>query len=155
VFDFASGLFSTANSNAISHRSGLEATVGWQVGSTLRLSANYAHLKATQPDNTTLTQVHELRRPKNSSSIAADGRAGQFTYGGSIAYVGKHFDQRDTFPFDRVSLSSYWLVDARVAYALRPGLEVFGRVSNALNQHYEDVFGYRTEPRAAYAGLRL
>ena len=155
VFDFASGLFSTANSNEISHRSGLEATVGWQVGSALRLSANYSYLKATQPDNATLTQVHELRRPKNSGSIAADGKAGQFTYGGSLAYVGKHLDQRDTFPFDRVSLGSYWLVDARVAYALRPGLEVFGRVSNALNQHYEDVFGYRTEPRAAYAGLRL
>lgn len=155
VFDFASGLFSTANSNEISHRSGLEATLGWQVGPKLRLGANYAYLEATQPDNATQTQVHELRRPKHSGSITADGTAGKFTYGGSIAYVGKHFDQRDTFPFDRVSLSSYWLADARIAYAVRPGLEVFGRVSNALNQHYEDVFGYRTEPRAFYAGLRL
>jgi hypothetical protein len=24
-----------------------------------------------------------------------------------------------------------------------------------LNQHYEDVFSYRTEPRAIYAGVRL
>jgi len=155
VFDFASGLFSTANTHEISHRSGVEATLGWQVGNNLRLSANYAYLKATQPDDATMTQVHELRRPKHSGSIAADGTAGKFTYGASIAYVGKHFDQRDTFPFDRVSLSSYWLADGRIAYAVRPGIEVFGRVSNALNQHYEDVFGYRTEPRAAYAGIKL
>jgi len=155
VFDFASGLFSTANTHEISHRSGVEATLGWQVGNNLRLSANYAYLKATQPDDATMTQVHELRRPKHSGSIAADGTAGKFTYGASIAYVGKHFDQRDTFPFDRVSLSSYWLADGRIAYAVRPGIEVFGRVSNALNQHYEDVFGYRTEPRAAYAGIKV
>jgi len=155
VFDFNTFLFSTANRSEISHRSGVEATLGWKLGEELRLSANYAFLKSTQPDETSLTQVHELRRPKHSGSLALDGSHGRFNYGGSIAYVGKHFDQRDTFPFDRVTLGSYWLADARVAYAIRPGVELFGRMSNALNQKYEDVFGYRTEPRAAYAGLRL
>jgi vitamin B12 transporter len=155
VFDFNTFLFSTANRSEISHRSGIEATLGWKLGEELRLSANYAYLKSTQPDETTLTQVHELRRPKHSGSLALDGSHGRFSYAGSIAYVGKHFDQRDTFPFDRVTLGSYWLADARVSYAIRPGVELFGRMSNALNQRYEDVFGYRTEPRAAYAGLRL
>ena len=155
VFDFNTFLFSTANRSEISHRSGIEATLGWKLGEELRLSANYAFLKSTQPDETSLTQVHELRRPKHSGSLALDGSHGRFSYGGSIAYVGKHFDQRDTFPFDRVTLGSYWLADARLAYAIRPGVELFGRMSNALNQKYEDVFGYRTEPRAAYAGLRL
>jgi vitamin B12 transporter len=155
VFDPNTFLFSTTNRHEISHRSGVEATFGWKLSGELRLSANYAYLEATQPDETTVTQVHELRRPKHSGSLALDGSVGKFTYGGSIAYVGKHFDQRDTFPFDRVALGSYWPVDARVAYAIRPGLELFARMSNALNQHYEDVFGYRTEPRAAYAGLRL
>ena len=121
----------------------------------LRLSTNYAYLDATQPDDTSLAQVHELRRPKHSGSVALDGTAGKLTYGGSLAYVGSHFDQRDTFPFDRVTLGSYWLADARIAYAVRPGFELFARVSNALNQRYEDVFGYRTERRAAYAGIRL
>ena len=155
VFDFNTGLFSTANRHEMSDRSGVEATLGWQLADNLRLSASYAYLNATQPGHTTLTQVHELRRPKHSGSIALDGVAGKFTYGGSLAYVGRHFDQRDTFPFDRVALGSYWLADARIAYAVRPGIELFARISNALNQRYEDVFGYRTEPRAAYAGLKL
>jgi vitamin B12 transporter len=155
IFDFNTFLFSTANRSETSHRSGIETTFGWKLGDELRLSANYAYLKATQPDDSTQTQVHELRRPKHSGSLALDGASGKLTYGGSLAYVGKHFDQRDTFPFDRVTLGSYWLADARVAYALRPGIELFGRMSNALGQHYEDVFGYRTEPRAAYAGIRL
>ena len=155
VFNFNTGLFSTANRHAKSDRSGVEATFGWQAADRLRLSVDYAYLKATQPDDTTLTQVHELRRPKHSGSVALDGTARKFTYGGSLAYVGRHFDQRDTFPFDRVALGSYWLADARIAYSFRPGIELFVRMSNALNQRYEDVFGYRTERRAAYAGLRL
>lgn len=109
----------------------------------------------TQPDETTLTQVHELRRPKHSGSVSLDGAAGKITYGASLAYVGRHFDQRDTFPFDQVTLGSYWLADARLAYEIRPGVELFARMSNALDQRYEDVFGYRTERRAVYAGLRL
>ena len=155
VFDFNTGLFSTANRHETSDRSGVEAVLGWQLADKLRLSANYAYLNATQPDNATLAQVHELRRPKHSGSVALDGTAEKFTYGGSLAYVGRHFDQRDTLPFDRLTLGSYWLADARIAYAVRPGVELFARVSNALNQRYEDVFGYRTERRAAYAGIRL
>ena len=155
IFDPTTFLFSTANRSAVSHRSGVEATVGWELAKKLRLSGNYAYLKSTQPDEATLTQVHELRRPKHSGSVALDGSYGRFSYGSSVAYVGKHVDQRDTFPFDRVTLGSYWLADARIAYAISPGIELFGRMSNALNQRYEDVFGYRTEPRAAYAGVRL
>jgi vitamin B12 transporter len=155
IFDFASGLFSTANRDEVSHRSGIEATFGWQMDDRLRLLANYAYLKATQPDSAALTEVHELRRPRHSGSIALDGTTGRFTYGASVAYVGKHLDQRDTFPFDRVTLAAYWLADARVAYAIKPGVELFGRVTNALNRRYQDVFGYRTEKRGIYAGIRL
>jgi vitamin B12 transporter len=155
VFDFGTSLFSTANRHETSRRSGVEATAGWQVGNTFRLSANYAYLKATQPGGAGLTQVHELRRPKHSGAVVIDGDHGKVSYGGSIAYVGPHSDQRDTFPFDRVTLGSYWLADVRVGYAVRPGVELFARTTNALNQRYQDVFGYRTERRAVYAGLRL
>jgi vitamin B12 transporter len=54
-----------------------------------------------------------------------------------------------------VTLGSYWLADARIAYSVWPGVELFARTTNALNQRYQDVFGYRTERRAVYAGLRL
>jgi vitamin B12 transporter len=155
VFDFNTFLFSTANRHETSRRSGVEGTLGWQAGDRLRLSANYAYLNATQPDDATLTEVHELRRPRHSGSIALDGALGKFSYGGSLAYVGRHSDQRDTFPFDRVALNSYWLAGARISYALRPGIELFARTTNALGQRYQDVFGYRTEPRGVFAGLRL
>lgn len=155
IFDFDTFLFSTANRSATSRRSGVEAEVTWQPSDKLRLSASYAYLDATQPDDAALTEVHELRRPRHSGSIAADGALGKVTYGASLAYVGRHLDQRDTFPFDRVALGSYWLAGARLAYAIRPGIELFARGSNLLDQRYEDVFGYRTEGRAVYAGISL
>jgi len=148
-------LSSTANSAGVSHRSGIEAELGWRLGDTIRLSANYAYLHATQPPAFGPGQVKELRRPKNSGSVAVDGASGRLSYGASIAYVGAHFDSRDSPPFDVVKLGSYWLAGARVAYAVRRGVEVFARASNAFNEHYEDVFGYRTEGRAIYVGIRL
>ena len=99
--------------------------------------------------------MRELRRPKHSGSIAVDGSAGRLSYGASVAYVGRHFDSRDTFPFDRVTLGAYWLAGARVAYAVRPGIELFARGENLLGQKYQDVFSYRMEGRALYAGIRL
>ena len=146
---------SVLNAPGKSQRSGVEASVDWTVSKTLRLSANYAYLKATQPDPVTGAQRTEARRAKHSGSIVVDGSSGPLKYGASLVYVGKHVDNRDVFPFDRLTLQSYWLADARVAFAIRPGIEIFARGSNLLDQRYQDVFTYRTEPRALYAGLRL
>ena len=155
TFNSLTFLSSTANRTGISYRSGLEAELNWRVSGAVRLSANYAYLDATQPGPVSSGQEKELRRPKHSGAVALDGAQGRLTYGASLAFVGMRFDTRDNFPFDRVTLGSYWLADGRLAYRVRPGIELFGRISNALNEHYEDVFGYRTEPRAAYAGVRL
>jgi len=146
---------SVLNASGSSRRSGIEATIDWKVGSGLRFSANYAYLDATEPDPATGGQRTEARRPKHSGSVVLDGSSGPVSYGASLAYVGEHIDNRDTFPFDRVALGSYWLADARIAYRIRRGVELFVRGSNLLNQHYEDVFSYRTEARAVHAGVRL
>jgi vitamin B12 transporter len=156
LFDPATFLSSTANRNSASHRSGIEAEFGWNLGDALRLSANYAFLHATQPGDIPSTQVREVRRPKHSGSVAADGRSGRFTYGASIAYVGARGDTNfDVFPSEAVRLKAYWLAGARLGYSLRPGLELFARASNLFDSRYQDVFGYRTEGRAFYAGVRL
>jgi vitamin B12 transporter len=146
---------SVLNAQETSKRSGIEAIFDWKVADILRFSVNYAYLKATQPDPVAGQQVAEARRPKHSGSVTIDGSSGRLSYGASLAYVGQHLDNRDTFPFARVTLGSYWLADARVSYAVRPGIEIFARGSNLLDQHYQDVFSYRTEGAAVYAGVRL
>jgi vitamin B12 transporter len=146
---------SVLNASGSSKRSGIEATLDWHPADRLRLSVNYTYLHATAPDALTGKRMTETRRPRHSGSIAADGSSGRFSYGASLAYVGNHLDNRDTYPFARVTLGSYWLADARLAYAVRPGVELFARGSNLLDQRYQDVFSYRTEGRTLYAGLRL
>ena len=145
----------TINLDTTSRRQGIEAEFGWAIGKQLRLSANYSYLDATEPNTISGAQIRELRRPKHSGSVALDGATGRLSYGASLAYVGRHFDSRDVFPFDRVALGSYWLAETRVAYEVRPGISLFVRGTNLLDQEYQDVFGYRTEGRAVYAGISL
>jgi vitamin B12 transporter len=155
VFDSSTGTSSTANRADRSRRWGLEAELGFVIGEKLRLGANYAHLKATQPNFDGSLQVKELRRPKHSGAVSADGAVGRFSYGASLAFSGARTDLNENFPYNVVRLSSYWLADARVAYTVRPGVELFARGSNLLNDRYQDVFGYRTEGRSLVAGVRL
>lgn len=143
------------NSPGISRRSGIEAQLDWAVAPQLRLSANYAHLKATEPGSLPDSQLEERRRPAHSGSVALDGASGRWSYGASLAYVGSHLDRTEIYPYPVVRLDSYWLAGARVAYAVKPGLELFVRGSNLLDQIYQDSAGYRTEGRGLFGGIRL
>lgn len=155
TFDFETFLSSTANSTRRSRRWGIEAELAWQPVEALRLSANYAFLKASQPDSLGGSQVTELRRPKHSGAIAADGEAGRWSYGASLVYAGARRDFLEVQPFGVVRVDPYWLAGARLAYAVRPGLELFARGTNLLDLKYEESAGYRTEGRGLFLGLRL
>ena len=155
VSDPTTFLQTAINGRGESRRFGIEAEGSWQIADKLRLQANYAYLDATQPDAATGEQVTEIRRPKHSGSLAADGLMGRWSYGGSIAYVGRQLDVSDNFPFGIVPLHSYWLASAQVAYAVRPGIQLFARGSNLLAARYENSAGYHTEGLGIFAGIRL
>ena len=59
------------------------------------------------------------------------------------------------FAQERVHLDSYVLLGATARYDVNRLLEVFARVENALDERYEDVFGFRAPGIAGYAGVRL
>jgi vitamin B12 transporter len=52
-------------------------------------------------------------------------------------------------------LKDYTLVNLGAAYKLQPGVEVFGRVENLLNQKYQEIYGYNTPGTTAFAGMRF
>ncbi len=155
TFDFETFLSSTANSDGTSRRWGIEAELAWQPAQWLRLSANYAFLRADQPDSADGALVTELRRPKHSGSMVADGVAGRWSYGVSLAYAGARRDFLEVQPFGIVRVDPYWLAAARVAYSVRTGIELFARGSNLLDRDYEESAGYKTEGRGLFVGLRL
>jgi vitamin B12 transporter len=152
VFGFP--LSTTINRDEMSRRSGAEAEFAWQLGDAVRLSANYSYLKASEPDGA--SQVREIRRPRHSGSVALDGASGRFAYGATLAFTSTRRDTNfDVFPSQPVRLGSYWLGGARIAYTVSRRVEMFARAANAFDERYQDVFGYRTEGRSLYAGIRL
>jgi vitamin B12 transporter len=42
-----------------------------------------------------------------------------------------------------------------MSYSANDKLEVYGRVENGFDEDYQEVLGYNTAGRAAYAGVRL
>ncbi|GLR48008.1 TonB-dependent receptor [Sphingomonas astaxanthinifaciens DSM 22298] len=150
TYDPDTFLSSAANADGRSKREGLELEAGWSPGAWLALTATYAYLDATEPAG------RELRRPKHSGSVAADGTAGHFRYGAALSYTGARLDRDfDLFPAPLVRLDGYWLASARVGYRVTRRVELFGRIANAFDSRTIDVVGYRSEGRTAYAGIRL
>ncbi|WP_346774104.1 TonB-dependent receptor [Sphingomonas sp. HDW15A] len=145
---------STLNADGTSKRQGIEAELHWSPGKWLDLSAGMSWLDSTQ-------QVHnspdeqEIRRPKHSGFLSANGVRGRLTYGLSVAYTGENRDRRDSFPFELVDLDAFWLGSARLGWRVSRKTELFARFSNVFDADYEDVVGYRTLRRGAYAGLRV
>lgn len=147
---------STVNRNDRSRRSGLEAELGWQLLPSLRVTAAYAFLDASEPGGVGAAHVREIRRPKHSGSVAIDGAVGRFAYGASVAYTGVRRDMDfDAFPARPVRLTAYWLAGARVAFRISDDVELFARAANAFDARYQDAFGYRTEGRSIHGGLRF
>jgi len=153
---FAFPLSTTANADGVSRRQGFEAEADYAPSDALRLSVTYAYLEASEPRGPGGALLKEQRRPKHSGSVALDGTKGRLIYGAAIAYAGAHGDTNfDVFPAERLTLSAYWLASARLAYRLSDPVELHLRVANAFDDHYQDVFGYRTEGRSVHAGVRF
>ena len=153
VFDPASSLFTARNLDTDSERSGIEFGARWNPSKNLGIDVNYTYTDATE------NSARELRRPRHAGSVQADydfleSRA-RLTF--AADYGGT---RRDVFfppwpnPSEIVTLDNYWLVDIAAQYEISEGVTLFVRASNLLDSEYEQVFGYRTQGRSTYAGIR-
>jgi vitamin B12 transporter len=62
---------------------------------------------------------------------------------------------RDSIDIGNVALDDYEVADLSLAYAFNAVCELYGRIENATDEDYQDVIGYNTAGRVAYAGIRL
>jgi vitamin B12 transporter len=155
-FDPGLGNFTAINLPGESTREGVEISARFKLAPNLTLGGAYTYTDARDPDG-----QRELRRPPHSAradvAYAFHGGRGAVTL--AAIYNGAMDDRAFVLPFFtpslRVGLDDYWLVNATARYKLQPGVELFGRVENALDQHYQEAFGFEAAPIAAYAGLKL
>ncbi|HEX8641489.1 MAG TPA: TonB-dependent receptor [Allosphingosinicella sp.] len=143
-----------ANASGTSRRDGLELSLGYRRAAWLNLAASFTWLDADEQRNDGAAPAREIRRPGNSASLLAHGASGAFRWGASLAYVGARSDV-DSDTFAVVELDDYLLASLNLAYRIRPPLELFVRVENGFDARYQDVAGYDTPGRTAYAGVRV
>jgi vitamin B12 transporter len=158
---------SITNLDGKSERSGIEVALRAQLTPSLRFGVSYTYLNATGADlnldPTGTILFPEVRRPRHAGRVDltyvfADGRGSMnlaAIYNGRMqdnaGFVAPDF----TFTTSRVTLDDYWLVDLAASYKLQKGVELFGRVENALDAQYQEVFGFNTPGIAAFAGVRF
>jgi len=159
VFDAGIGAFTAVNTPGTSHRYGIEFSTRADLTTNLVLAASYTWLHATQPDGHGGQQT-EIRRPRHSAGGNLDwhfaGDRGNFNL--NVVYTGQ---REDTFfppypqPSRRVSLKAFTLVTLAASWQLRKEVEIYARIENLLDQHYEEIYGNPAPGPGAYAGVRF
>jgi vitamin B12 transporter len=148
--------FEPFNRAGTSRRRGVEVAARYLMVPGLTLGASYTYLDATEDSGR-----QEIRRPPHSGRIDLNyafdqGRANlnvAAIYNGTMTDTA--FEAGPPFGSQIVTLDDYWLVTAAASYRLRPGVEIYGRVENLLDQGFQEVFGYNSPGIAAYAGMRF
>ena len=143
------------NESGTSHRKGVEISAEAKLGQ-FAASAFYTYLDATEPGDAANKQQQELRRPRHSGAITLIWDDGErLSAAASLSYTGARLDQDfRSFPAPRVRLDAYTLATFSAAYRLTSKLSFTGRIDNAFDARYQDVFGYRTSGIGFRVGLK-
>jgi len=154
VFDPVTFLSTAENMPGRSKRSGVEFAARWNVSELVGVNATYTYIDSTSEN------IHEVRRPRHSGSLDID--CGFLDGHGRIALTADYGGTRtDTFfppwpnPPETVSLSNHWLLNLTAQYRVSDDVTVVARGTNLLDSDYEQVYGYQTPGRAAYAGVQV
>jgi vitamin B12 transporter len=138
----------TANAATDSTQKGVEVFADGKLSDVWLVSAAYTHLDAKQNGAT------ELRRPKDIASLNLTWKpTDKASLTLTTRYNGKALDT-EFATFSVTTLKAFTLVNLAGSYRITDKVEAFGRVENLFDQDYQEVFGYLTPGRTAYAGLR-
>lgn len=128
-----------------SDSSGLELIAQLPLPAQFSLQGNY-----TYNDTETAAGGHRVYRPRHLGNLGLQWHTPSQQLG-----LGLHLRvSRDAREADGDALDDYEVLDLNAQYALLPRLELYGRIENLLNTRYQEIPGYRTSARAAYAGVR-
>lgn len=132
---------------------GVELQTSFRATDQLSLSGNYTFTATEDKSPGSSTFGDELpRRPREMANASANYQwTSPLSTNVAVRYAGPSYDD----PADRIKLGGYVLVDLRVAYAVLSRVEVYARVENIADKHYETAYRYGTLGRVAYAGARM
>ncbi|MDG1783172.1 MAG: TonB-dependent receptor [Porticoccaceae bacterium] len=153
VYDPATFAYTSSNINGTSERKGAELSAVGNISESMSLSAAYTYTDSTGDD-----AVREVRRPRHIASLNLGWLAAHNLHlNTNIQFTG---EQTDVYfppfpePSQVVALSNHTLVNINLNYSATEKFEMYLKLENALNENYEEVFGYQTLGFGASLGLR-
>ena len=153
VYDPATFAYTSNNINGTSERKGAELSAVGNISESMSLSAAYTYTDSTGDD-----AVREVRRPRHIASLNLGWQAAHnLRLNTNIQFTG---EQTDVYfppfpePSQVVALSNHTLVNINLNYSATEKFEMYLKLENALNENYEEVFGYQTLGFGASLGLR-
>ena len=119
----------------------------------LTLRGNYTYTKS-HDDSTGLSRI---RLPENKGSININYNFLQHANVNlNIVVVGERDDLNfSSFPFNRVTLPSYSVVNLAGSYDVTQYLKTFLRIDNLFDKEYQEVLGFGTSGISAFGGIKL
>lgn len=159
VFDPATFLSTAENIDGDSSRSGIEVAATWRVLDDLEIAASYTYTDSTV-DPVGGPEAREIRRPPHTGSVSGTYRF--IEERANITLVADYGGtQQDVFfppfpePSEIVTMDATWLVDLTAGYDVTEKVNLFARVTNLLDEEYEQVYGYVGRERAGFVGVRV
>lgn len=129
---------------------GVEASIEYSISSALSVTANY-----TFNDTDSATNFTRSRRPESLANLGINFN----TLDDRLSLLANVRIARDAynsvFGGGLVELDDYEVIDLSAVYRFEQGYEVFGRIQNLMDEDYEEITGFNTQDRTAYAGVRF
>jgi vitamin B12 transporter len=132
---------------------GVELTGTLKATDRLSLTANYTFTDAKDTSPGSATYGNQLpRRPQNAGNATAT-YVWPFRLSTALAlrYSGPTYDDAA----NQVPLGGYVLLDFRASLSVGEHAELYARVENLTDRHYETAYQYGTLGRSAYIGARI
>ncbi|MDF1587006.1 TonB-dependent receptor plug domain-containing protein [Marinimicrococcus flavescens] len=131
---------------------GVETFVAVAPHETVDIKAHYTYTKATDDE----TGDELLRRPTHKAGLTGQWRPlDGLSLDAEAIYVGAWVDANRSFTVPRLDAESYTVVNVAASYAVTEEVTVFGRVTNLLDENYENPVGFEGTGIGAFAGVRL
>jgi vitamin B12 transporter len=145
VFDLA-GFSGYLQTGGTSTSRGIELAAEFAFGEHWRLVTNWTHNDANDAGG-----AQRLRRPQDFGSFGVSYRGAAER----LRLVANYRLARDSVDIAADELDDHEVLDVAASFRLNEMLEIYGRIENAADQSYQEVRGYNTAGRVAYAGIRV
>ncbi len=130
---------------------GVESFVEYQPLQTLGFRLDYTYTQATDE----ITHQELLRRPKHKGSLNTAWQATtRLSLNATLLAVGSWVDGNRDFSVPRLNAPGYTTLDLAAAYDLNSHWNVYARITNLLDRHYENPVGFLQPSIGAFAGIK-